>query len=116
MASAPRRVLIVDDHRDTGETWSLIDRALGTHRTLLRLRHSRPGAARVYCPDVVLLDLAMPAMSGYEVARRLRETPLGRRATILAVSGFCRDQDRHRSAEELLGHWRNRSISEGSSR
>jgi CheY-like chemotaxis protein len=50
-------------------------------------------------PDVALLDIGMPGMDGYEVARRLRKLPGGEHALMIAVTGFGRDEDRRRSEE-----------------
>ena len=56
-------------------------------------------------PDVVLLDLGMPGMDGYELCRRIRATPAGREALILAVTGWGQETDRERSAESgFNGH------------
>jgi CheY-like chemotaxis protein len=54
--------------------------------------------ARVFRPQVVLLDLGMPRMNGYEVARRLRHKPGLRPARLVAVTGWGQDADRRRSA------------------
>jgi CheY-like chemotaxis protein len=50
-------------------------------------------------PDVVLLDLALPGMDGYEVARRLRAQSRERRPLLIAVTGYGREEDRRRSVE-----------------
>ncbi|MFO0908116.1 MAG: PAS domain S-box protein [Isosphaeraceae bacterium] len=91
------RILLVDDN---------VDSALGLQRFLKRLGHevrvAHQGsdaltAARAALPDLVLLDIGMPGMDGYEVARRLREEHRGKPLVIVALSGFGQDEDRHRS-------------------
>lgn len=55
-------------------------------------------------PDVVLLDIGLPGMSGYELAARIREIPQGRDATLVAVTGYSRAEDRERSAAAGFQH------------
>jgi CheY-like chemotaxis protein len=60
---------------------------------------------RDFAPDHVLLDLGMPGMDGYEVARRIRASPLARQPRIIAVTGWGQDDDRERTlAAGFDGH------------
>jgi PAS domain S-box-containing protein len=87
-----RRVLVVDDNRDGAESLSAM---LGLIGHEVEVAFDGPSAlekARVYAPEVVLCDLGLPGMSGYEVARRLRELrPDGMR--LVAVSGYAAPED-----------------------
>jgi two-component system CheB/CheR fusion protein len=56
-------------------------------------------AAERHRPDVALLDIGMPLLDGYEVARRIRAQPWGRGVTLLALTGWGQESDRRRSAE-----------------
>jgi CheY-like chemotaxis protein len=56
-------------------------------------------AAAAYRPDVVMLDLGLPGISGYEAARRIRELPGGDGMVLIAQTGWCQDDDRDRSRE-----------------
>jgi CheY-like chemotaxis protein len=56
-------------------------------------------AARVFNPDVVLMDIGLPGMNGYEVARRLRADPAFRETRLIALTGWGQDTDRERSRE-----------------
>ena len=60
--------------------------------------------ARDEQPDVVLLDLGMPGMNGFETARRLRETAPGRDLTLIALTGWGQEEDRHKSREAGFDH------------
>ncbi len=55
--------------------------------------------ARENVPDVILLDIGLPAMDGYEVARHCRRDPLLQRVTLVAMTGYGQDSDRQRSQE-----------------
>jgi signal transduction histidine kinase/DNA-binding response OmpR family regulator len=94
----PLRVMVVDDNVDGAETLGNLLEMLG-HR--VRIAHNGPdGIAAVgeFDPDLVLLDIGLPGMDGYEVARRLRREA-GCRAVLIAVSGYGRDEDRRMSRE-----------------
>jgi len=54
-------------------------------------------SAERLAPDAVLLDIGLPGMNGYEICRRLRETPWGKRLTIVALTGWGQEEDRRRS-------------------
>jgi two-component system, OmpR family, response regulator len=98
--TAPRlRVLVVDDEPDAADsTASLLTlsgfdaRATCSGADALRL-------ADEYVPDVVLLDLMMPGMDGYELAGRLREQATEKRPLLVAVSGCASPEEHRRSAE-----------------
>ncbi|HEX4268302.1 MAG TPA: PAS domain S-box protein [Steroidobacteraceae bacterium] len=93
-----KRVLVVDDNVDTANTLQLLLRSLG-HET--RVANDGPAAlaaADEFRPDVVLLDIGMSGMNGYEVARRLRSRKEGR-LKIVAITGWGTDADRARSTD-----------------
>ncbi|HUS24755.1 MAG TPA: PAS domain S-box protein [Candidatus Binatia bacterium] len=96
---ASRRVLVVDDNRDAANSLALLLRTL---RHEVALAHDGIEAlerAEAFQPEVVLLDIGMPRMNGYDVARHLREKPWGRQAFIVALTGWGQEQDRRRSRE-----------------
>lgn len=95
----PRRILIVDDNREHADSLARLLR-LGRHH--VNVVYDSYDALSVFVsvdPDVVLLDLGMPGMDGYELCRRIRTTPAGQEALILAVTGWGQQTDRERSAE-----------------
>jgi PAS domain S-box-containing protein len=98
-ASAAHRVLVVDDNVDAAATLDMLLRSLG-HRT--RVAHDGIAALRMaeeFNPDVVLLDIGMPGLDGYEVARRLRAMKKGAAFRIIAVTGWGQEADRAKSKE-----------------
>ena len=94
-----RRALVVDDNVDAADSLALLLRLSGQE---VRVAHDGPTAllaAQAFRPELVLLDLGMPGMDGYEVARRLRQQPESRTALVVALTGWGQDSDRRRSAE-----------------
>jgi PAS domain S-box-containing protein len=93
----PRRILIVDDNEDSA--WSMATlQSLRGHTT--RTAFTGPdavAAAAEFVPDVVLLDIGLPGMDGYEVARRLRAMPETAGIFLVAMTGYGSDEDRARA-------------------
>jgi CheY-like chemotaxis protein len=99
-AMGPYRVLVVDDHPDTAEVLSVLFHMLG-HETRCALRgRDALQLAREMDPDLILLDLGLPDITGYEVIRELRADPRGSDRFIAAVTGHARPSDMSRSALE----------------
>jgi PAS domain S-box-containing protein len=95
----PRRVLVVDDNADAASMLDMLLRSVG-HET--RMANDGAEALRIaekFEPDIVLLDIGMPGLDGYEVARRLRRLARERPLRIIAVTGWGQDADRQRSRE-----------------
>jgi PAS domain S-box-containing protein len=93
----PRRVLVVDDNRDAAD--SIAD-LLRLERHTVQTAYSGAaalGVARVFKPDVVFLDIGLPGMDGYEIARRLRTFPETAGARLIALTGYGQAGDRERS-------------------
>jgi signal transduction histidine kinase/CheY-like chemotaxis protein len=99
-----RRILIVDDSRDGGETLAMLLRVLGTEVALAHSGRSALECVDTFKPDVVLLDIGMPGMDGYEVARRIRANPANRHISLIALTGWGQDEDRRRSTAAGFNH------------
>ena len=98
-SSHPRRVLIVDDNQDGATSLAGILELSG-HST--QTTHDGEEAIRVaesFRPDVVLLDIGLPKLNGYETCRRIREQPWGRDMLLVAVTGWGAESYRQRSRE-----------------
>ena len=96
--SSGLRVLVVDDNQDAADTLALLLEPLGyevhvAYEGLAALR-----AVRSFDPDAVILDIGLPDLDGYAVARRIRQIPARHHVEVIALSGWCRDEDRLRSA------------------
>jgi len=101
-AAAPgpkRRVLVVDDNRDNAESLALLLQMHGHDTHVAADGETAIGAAEQYEPDVILLDIGLPKLNGYEACRRIRAHPWGRRATIFALTGWGQEDDRRKSRE-----------------
>jgi CheY-like chemotaxis protein len=103
-SAAKHRILVVDDNRDSAESLATLLRLLGNE---VRTAHDgRQGleAAAAYHPDLVLLDIGLPGLNGYEVARRLRTEPNPHRAVLVALTGYGGEEDRRRSLAAGFDH------------
>ena len=99
-----RRILIVDDSRDGGESLAMLLRVLGAEVALAHSGRHALECVNTFRPDVVLLDIGMPGMDGYEVARRIRANPANRHMQLIALTGWGQDEDRRRSAAAGFNH------------
>jgi CheY-like chemotaxis protein len=94
-----RRMLIVDDNRDSAHSMSTLQRLRG-HETLTAFTGpDAVAAAAEFKPEVVLLDIGLPGMDGFEVARRLRAMPALAGAFLVAMTGYGSDDDRATARE-----------------
>jgi signal transduction histidine kinase/ActR/RegA family two-component response regulator len=97
-------VLLVEDNRDAAESTTMLLEVLGH---AVAVAHDGPAAlssATCSPPDVMLVDLGLPGMDGYEVARRIRRQPSLRRTVLVALTGYGRAEDRQRSAAAGFDH------------
>jgi PAS domain S-box-containing protein len=95
----PTRILVVDDNIDAAESLALILDLWGHDVRTVASGEEALDVAPGFGPDVVLLDVGLPLMNGFDVARRLRRLPETRNALIVAVTGYGREEDRRNSKE-----------------
>jgi two-component system CheB/CheR fusion protein len=107
-SSAPgpkRSVVVVDDNADAAESMAMLLRTVGHD---VRIEHDGAEALETLTrelPDIVLLDIGLPGLDGYEVAKRLRSHPGGEAVRIYAMTGYGQEEDRRRSlASGFDGH------------
>ena len=94
-----RRVLLVDDNRDVVRAFARLVRALGHDVEVTFSGDEALVAAERFRPDVVLMDVGLPGLDGYETAAALRSTPWGETAMLIAITGWAREADRQRAYE-----------------
>ena len=92
------RVLVVDDNRDAADSLAMLLKLKG-HDVRVTYDGTAALTAASFQPDLVFLDLGMPGMDGYEVARRLRQLPEGQRCLLAALTGWGQEEDRRRTRE-----------------
>jgi two-component system CheB/CheR fusion protein len=94
-----RRVLVVDDNRDAADSLAELLKTLKHEVATANDGGAALVTAAAFRPDVIVLDIGMPGMSGYELARRIRRQPGLERASLVALTGWGQDQDRQRARE-----------------
>jgi PAS domain S-box-containing protein len=94
-----RRILIVDDNEDGAASLALLLKLVGHETHTVHDGLEAVAAVERLQPEVVLLDLGLPKLNGYEVCRRIREKPWGRDLVLVAVTGWGQQEDRERSRE-----------------
>jgi len=99
-----RRVLVVDDNLDAARSLGRLLRILGVEVEVSHDGASALALMQTFRPAVVLLDLGMPKMDGYEVARRIRNDPAFADVLLIAVTGWGQQQDRERTAQAGFDH------------
>jgi CheY-like chemotaxis protein len=93
------RVLVVEDNRDVAESLRDLVEAFGHQVHVARSGDEALAHARLDPPDVVLCDIGLPGMTGYDVARAFRSDPVLRHTRLVAVSGYAQAEDRREAAE-----------------
>jgi PAS domain S-box-containing protein len=94
-----RRILVVDDNIDSAESLGLLLRTMGHE---VQTAHDGPSAlktAKSFRPEVVLMDIGLPGMSGHDVGRKLRDMSETKDSLLIAQTGWGQDEDRRRSTE-----------------
>ena len=110
----PLRILVADDNQDSAESLALLLTMMG-HDVRTELDGAQAvETARAFQPQVVLLDLGMPRLNGYEAARRIRELPGGDEVVLIAQTGWSQPEDRRRSQEAGFDHHVVKPIPSGS--
>jgi signal transduction histidine kinase/ActR/RegA family two-component response regulator len=98
------RVMVVDDNRDAADTMGAVLRRLGAEVCVFHDGAAALEALGTFRPAVVFLDIGMPGMDGYEVARRIRGRPDADGIVLVALTGWGQDRDRGRAAEAGFDH------------
>jgi signal transduction histidine kinase/ActR/RegA family two-component response regulator len=94
-----RRVLVVDDFPESAQLLARLLRKDGNNVRVALDGLEAVEAAAQFKPDIVLLDIAMPKLNGYEAANKIRQQPWGKKAILIALTGWGQQQDRRRTKE-----------------
>ena len=93
------RILVVDDNKDSADSLGMLLRLKGNEIRTAYDGLEAVEVAETFHPELVLLDIGLPKLNGYEVARRIRQQPWGRDVILVALTGWGQDEDRRRSQE-----------------
>jgi PAS domain S-box-containing protein len=103
-SAASRRILVVDDNRDSATSLSLILKLMGNQTRIADDGLAAVEVAQQFQPDMILLDIGLPKLSGHEVCRRIRQQTWSHRTVIVALTGWGQEEDRRRSQEAGFDH------------
>jgi len=93
------RILVVDDNHDSALSLAMMLSIMGHETRTAHDGESAVETAESFLPEVVLLDIGLPKLNGYEVAQRIREHAWGQSMFLIAVTGWGQEEDRQRSSE-----------------
>ncbi len=100
----PMRILVVDDNRDAADSLAVMLRMTGHKTETAYDGLEAVQAAATFRPQVVLLDIGLPKMSGYEAARHIRAQPCGKDMALIALTGWGQEEDKRRAFEAGFDH------------
>jgi len=95
--TTPRRILVVDDNRDSATSLAALLELTGHETHIAYDGLEAVEAAVTFGPDVVLLDIGLPKLNGYDACRKIREQPSGKGIVLIALTGWGQDEDREKS-------------------
>jgi PAS domain S-box-containing protein len=104
VAGPKRRVLVVDYNRDAAETLGMMLTLMGNDVRTASDGLAAVEAARDFRPDMILLDIGLPKLNGYDACRRIRQEPWSKGMVIVALTGWGQEEDRRRSLEAGFDH------------
>jgi CheY-like chemotaxis protein len=97
--SASLRILVVDDNLDSADTLALLLQSSGHNVRIANEADTALETADTFKPQVIVLDIGLPKMDGYQVAQRLRQQPQLENPFLIALTGYGQDEDRQRSKQ-----------------
>jgi CheY-like chemotaxis protein len=104
-SARPKHTIVVaDDNEDSATSLTLMLRIMGHEVHVVHDGLAAVQAAGTLQPNVVLLDIGMPRLNGYEAAQRIRQQPWGKRMVLIALTGWGQEEDRRRSEEAGFDH------------
>ncbi len=98
-SNAAHRILVVDDNRDAATSLAIMFKLMGNETRTAHDGLEALDAAATFRPNMVMLDIGMPRLNGFDTARRMREQPWGKDAVLVALTGWGQEEDKRRSLE-----------------
>ena len=99
------KILVADDDQDSAESLAMLIQLMGHDVRAAQSGLAAIDVAEAFRPDLIVLDIGMPGLDGYEVCRRIRQHEWGRAIVIAALTGWSRDEDRDRSEQAGFNHY-----------
>jgi len=109
-----RRILVVDDNKDSAESLTILLSLVGNETQTAFDGLEAMESAATFKPELILLDIGLPKLNGYEVARKIREQPWGKKMVLVALTGWGQEEDRCRSRKAGFDHHLTKPIDLGS--
>lgn len=103
--AAATKVLIVDDNKDAAETLQSLLEAMGHEVSIAHNATSALAVAGINAPAIIFLDIGLPGMDGYELAKRFRALPATASSSLIALTGYGQAEDRERARKEGFNHF-----------
>jgi CheY-like chemotaxis protein len=100
----PRRILVADDNADSASSMALLLEILGNEVRTAGDGLEAVEVASSFRPDVILMDIGMPRLDGYDACRRIREEPWGRDIVLIALTGWSQDEDVRQARDAGFDH------------
>ncbi len=97
--SAPRRILLVDDNRDAADSLAMLLQSDGHDTHVAYDGATALERVESLQPEVILLDIGLPALNGYEVCQQIRARSSSRQAVVIAITGWGQESDRRKSRD-----------------
>lgn len=98
------RILIVDDNRDSADSLGMMLKMMGNDTRTAYDGEEAVAVTAEFRPDVILLDIGLPKLNGYEACRRIRAREGGERVVVIAQTGWGQDEDRQRTHDAGFDH------------
>jgi CheY-like chemotaxis protein len=93
------RILVVDDNEDSANSLTMLLRLAGNETRTAYNGLDAVSSARDYQPEVIILDIGLPELNGYDAARRIRQLPGGKDLLLIALTGWGQEEDQRKSKE-----------------
>ena len=103
--TTPRRILVADDNDDAATSLALLLKIKGHITRVVHDGLEAVAAAVDFAPDIILLDIGMPRLNGFDACTRIRTQPAGRQPIIVALTGWPQDEKRERSLRAGFDHY-----------
>jgi CheY-like chemotaxis protein len=104
LSGPKRRILVVDDNRDAADSMVVMLRIMGHETSTAYDGLEAVQAAAAFRPEVVLLDIGLPKMNGYEAAQHIRKQPWGKGMALIALTGWGQEEDKRRALDAGFDH------------